>query len=91
MKELGMKTYRFSISWARIIPDGEGEINQKGLDFYNKIIDKLIECDIEPFVTLYHFDLPFKLVENIMVGKVEKLSMLLKDLLKYALSILEIG
>lgn len=64
MKELGMKTYRFSISWARIIPDGEGEINQKGLDFYNKIIDKLIECDIEPFVTLYHFDLPFKLVEK---------------------------
>ncbi|MCC0632707.1 glycoside hydrolase family 1 protein [Clostridioides sp. ZZV15-6388] len=64
MKELGMKTYRFSISWARIIPDGEGEINQKGLDFYNKVIDKLIECDIEPFVTLYHFDLPFTLVEK---------------------------
>ncbi|MCC0686819.1 MULTISPECIES: glycoside hydrolase family 1 protein [unclassified Clostridioides] len=64
MKELGMKTYRFSISWARIIPDGEGEINQKGIDFYNKIIDKLIECDIEPFVTLYHFDLPFTLVEK---------------------------
>ncbi|MCC0782162.1 glycoside hydrolase family 1 protein [Clostridioides sp. ES-S-0108-01] len=64
MKELGMKTYRFSISWARIIPNGEGEINQKGIDFYNKIIDKLIECDIEPFVTLYHFDLPFTLVEK---------------------------
>lgn len=64
MKELGMKTYRFSLSWARLIPDGEGEINQKGIDFYNKIIDKLIECDIEPFVTLYHFDLPFTLVEK---------------------------
>lgn len=64
MKELGMKTYRFSISWARIIPDGEGEVNQKGIDFYNKIIDKLIECDIEPFATLYHFDLPFALVEK---------------------------
>ncbi|MCC0764101.1 glycoside hydrolase family 1 protein [Clostridioides sp. ES-S-0006-03] len=64
MKELGMKTYRFSISWARLIPDGEGEINQKGIDFYNKVIDKLIECDIEPFVTLYHFDLPFALVEK---------------------------
>lgn len=64
MKDLGMKTYRFSISWARIIPDGEGEINQKGIDFYNKIIDKLIECNIEPFVTLYHFDLPFALVEK---------------------------
>ena len=64
MKELGMKTYRFSISWARIIPDGEGEINQKGIEFYNKVIDKLIECGIEPFVTLYHFDLPFALVEK---------------------------
>ena len=64
MKELGMKTYRFSISWARIIPDGDGEINQKGLDFYHKVIDKLLECNIEPFVTLYHFDLPFSLVER---------------------------
>lgn len=64
MKELGMKTYRFSVSWARIIPDGEGEINPKGIEFYNKIIDKLIECGIEPFVTLYHFDLPFALVEK---------------------------
>ena len=64
MKELGMKTYRFSISWARIIPDGDGEINQKGIDFYNKVIDKLIENGIEPFVTLYHFDLPFALVEK---------------------------
>lgn len=64
MKELGMKTYRFSIAWTRIIPDGEGEINQKGIDFYNKVIDKLIENGIEPFVTLYHFDLPFALVEK---------------------------
>ena len=64
MKELGMKTYRFSIAWSRIIPDGEGEINQKGINFYNKVIDKLIENGIKPFVTLYHFDLPFKLVEK---------------------------
>lgn len=64
MKELGMKTYRFSISWARIIPDGDGEINQKGIDFYNKVINKLIDNDIIPFVTLYHFDLPFALVEK---------------------------
>lgn len=64
MKELGMKTYRFSVSWARIIPDGDGEVNQKGIDFYNKVIDKLIECGIEPFLTLYHFDLPFALVEK---------------------------
>ena len=64
MKELGMKTYRFSIAWTRIIPDGDGEINQKGIDFYNKVINKLIENNIEPFVTLYHFDLPFALVEK---------------------------
>ncbi|WP_055665146.1 glycoside hydrolase family 1 protein [Desnuesiella massiliensis] len=64
MKELGMKTYRFSISWARIIPDGDGEINPKGIDFYNKVINKLVENEIEPFVTLYHFDLPFALVEK---------------------------
>ena len=64
MKELGMKTYRFSIAWTRIIPDGDGEVNQKGIDFYNKVINKLIENNIEPFVTLYHFDLPFALVEK---------------------------
>lgn len=64
MKDLGMKTYRFSISWARIIQDGDGEVNQKGIDFYNKVINKLIECDIVPFITLYHFDLPFALVEK---------------------------
>lgn len=64
MKELGMKIYCFLILWVRIILDGEGEINQKGLEFYNKIIDKLIECDIELFVILYYFDFLFKLVEK---------------------------
>jgi len=63
MKEMGMKVYRFSISWARIIPDGDGEINQKGIDFYNDVINCLLENDILPFVTLYHFDLPYALVE----------------------------
>ncbi|MBM7541638.1 glycoside hydrolase family 1 protein [Amphibacillus cookii] len=64
MADLGLKMYRFSISWARIFPDGEGKINQKGIDYYNKIIDLLIERDIEPFITLYHFDLPYHLVEK---------------------------
>ena len=64
MKEMGMKVYRFSISWARIIPDGDGEINQKGIDFYNNVIDCLLENGIMPFVTLYHFDLPYALVEK---------------------------
>lgn len=64
MKELGLKMYRFSISWARLYPEGEGALNQKGVDFYHKVIDCLIENDIEPFITLYHFDLPFSLVEK---------------------------
>ncbi|WP_349948324.1 glycoside hydrolase family 1 protein [Lacrimispora sp. BS-2] len=64
MKELGMEIYRFSISWARIIPDGDGETNQAGIDFYNKIIDGLLEQGIQPFITLYHFDLPYALVEK---------------------------
>lgn len=64
MKELGMKVYRFSLSWARIIPDGDGEVNQKGLDFYRNVIEELVRQGIQPFVTLYHFDLPYALVEK---------------------------
>lgn len=64
MAGLGLKIYRFSIAWTRIIPDGEGEVNQAGIDFYNKVIDRLVEKGIQPFVTLYHFDLPYALVEN---------------------------
>jgi len=64
MKELGMKIYRFSLSWARIIPDGDGEINQPGIDYYNNVINCLLENEICPFVTLYHFDLPYALVEK---------------------------
>lgn len=56
MKEMGLKTYRFSFSWSRIIY--EGKVNQKGLDFYHELIDTLIENDIEPMVTMYHWDLP---------------------------------
>lgn len=64
VKELGMKTYRFSISWARIIPNGDGEVNEKGVEFYDNVIDLLLEKGIIPFVTLYHFDLPFSLAET---------------------------
>ena len=64
MKELGMKIYRFSISWARIIPDGDGDINPKGIQFYHDVIDALCEAGIQPFVTLYHFDLPYALVKK---------------------------
>ncbi len=64
MKELGIKVYRFSLSWARILPEGIGRVNQKGLDFYNSLIDELIKNGIEPYITLYHWDYPSVLMVN---------------------------
>ncbi len=58
MKELGLKAYRFSISWPRVLPEGRGPVNPAGLDFYSMLVDALLEAAIEPFVTLYHWDLP---------------------------------
>ncbi|KAL4331069.1 hypothetical protein AHAS_Ahas13G0463200 [Arachis hypogaea] len=58
MKDMGMDAYRFSISWTRIFPNGTGEINQAGVDHYNKLIDALLAKGIEPYVTIYHWDLP---------------------------------
>lgn len=59
MKELGLKSYRFSIAWTRIYPNGDDEqINEKGLAFYDKLIDRLNKYGIEPVVTIYHFDFP---------------------------------
>lgn len=55
---LGVDAYRFSISWSRVMPDGTGRINQKGIDFYNRLIDGLIARGIEPWLTMYHWDLP---------------------------------
>ena len=54
-------TYRFSISWTRILPHGTGEINQKGIDFYNRLIDCLLENGITPYITLFHWDYPYEL------------------------------
>ena len=61
MKEIGLKAYRFSISWPRIFPNGYGEVNQKGLQFYSDLVDCLLENGIEPYITLYHWDLPYAL------------------------------
>lgn len=61
MKDMGLKAYRFSISWPRIQPTGRGKGNEHGIAFYNDIINTLLENDIEPWVTLYHWDLPLAL------------------------------
>jgi beta-glucosidase len=61
MKEIGIKYYRFSISWTRIIPNGTGEVNPKGIEYYNNLIDELIANGIEPLVTMFHWDYPMEL------------------------------
>ena len=58
MSELGVKSYRFSIAWPRILPNGKGDVNSAGLDFYDRLVDELIAHDIEPMATLYHWDMP---------------------------------
>jgi beta-glucosidase len=58
MAELGLKAYRFSISWPRVLPEGRGKVNPAGLDFYDRLVDELLENEIQPFPTLFHWDLP---------------------------------
>lgn len=58
MKEMGLKSYRFSISWPRILPEGSGKVNGAGLRFYSDLVDELLKAGIEPFITLFHWDLP---------------------------------
>ena len=64
MQKTGQNTYRLSLAWSRIIPTGYGEVNPKGIEFYNKVIDKLVACNIVPLVDLYHWDLPQCLFEE---------------------------
>ncbi|MBN1429925.1 MAG: beta-glucosidase [Anaerolineae bacterium] len=64
MKEIGLQAYRFSVAWPRILPDGRGQINQPGIDFYSRLVDGLLAAGITPFITLYHWDLPQILQEE---------------------------
>lgn len=86
MKELGLKSYRFSINWTRIFPNGDESLpNQKGLAFYHELIDELIRNDIEPMVTMYHFDQPMGLIKK-YGGWVSRDS--IEDYVKYATCLL---
>ncbi len=64
MKEIGLKNYRFSISWSRVLPEGVGQVNEAGLQFYSDLVDELLKSGIEPLITLYHWDLPHALQER---------------------------
>lgn len=64
MQELGIDSFRFSVAWPRVIPGGVGQVNQAGLDFYDRLVDALLDAGIEPCVTLYHWDLPVALEER---------------------------
>jgi len=61
MAEIGLKAYRLSVAWPRILPDGTGAVNVAGLDFYDRLVDTLLAANITPYVTLFHWDLPFEL------------------------------
>ncbi len=58
MREFGLTAFRFSVSWSRVLPEGRGRVNRRGLDFYERLVDALLEQRIRPFVTLFHWDLP---------------------------------
>lgn len=64
MQSLGVRAYRFSVAWPRILPEGRGRINPKGLAFYDRLVDRLLASGITPFLTLYHWDLPLALEER---------------------------
>ncbi len=64
MKQIGLKAYRFSVSWPRVIPDGTGAINERGLSFYEHFVDALLEAGIEPWLTLFHWDYPVALYQR---------------------------
>jgi beta-glucosidase len=64
MREIGLGAYRFSVSWPRVLPDGTGRINPQGIGFYDRLVDKLLQANIDPWVTLYHWDYPTALMDR---------------------------
>ncbi len=64
MKDIGLKAYRFSVSWPRVVPEGTGKINEAGLGFYDRLVDHLLESGIEPYLTLFHWDFPLGLYQS---------------------------
>ena len=64
MKEMGLKGYRFSIDWSRVLPEGRGKVNEAGIAFYSNLIDALLEAGIEPYITLYHWELPYEIYKR---------------------------
>lgn len=64
MKEIGLKAYRFSVNWSRVLPEGAGRVNEEGIAFYNALIDELLANGIEPYITLYHWELPYELYKR---------------------------
>ena len=64
MKEMGLKAYRFSVNWARVLPEGTGRVNEEGVRFYSDLIDALLEAGIEPYLTLYHWEMPYELYKR---------------------------
>ncbi|KAI4339407.1 hypothetical protein MLD38_024354 [Melastoma candidum] len=81
MTDMGMDAYRFSIAWSRIFPNGSGEINRAGVDHYNKLINALLAQGIEPYITLFHWDLP-QALEDKYVGWLDR--RIIKDFADYA-------
>jgi len=61
MRQIGLQAYRLSVSWPRVIPGGAGSVNEKGLDFYDRLVDELLDAGVSPWVTLFHWDYPYEL------------------------------
>ncbi len=64
MKDMAFNAYRFSISWPRVLPQGTGQVNEAGLAFYDRLVDRLLEAGITPYITLYHWDMPYALFQR---------------------------